>query len=48
MHIDHVHQMEDTPKELLKLNEHSDITKDKFTDTSVTDDDFQCLHQRDH
>ena len=31
--------MEDTPRELLNCNEHSDITKDKFTDTSVTDDD---------
>jgi len=35
--------MEDTPRELLKSNEHSpnsDITENEFTDTSVTDDDF--------
>ena len=35
--------MEDTPREMLKSNEHSadsNITENEFTDTSVTDDDF--------
>ena len=42
-HIDHVCQMKDTPRELLKSNEQSvdlNITENEFTDTSVTDDDF--------
>ena len=41
-HIDHVRQMEDTPRELLKSKEHSgdsDISETEFTDTSVTDVD---------
>ena len=42
-HIDHVRQMEDTPRELLRSNEQSadsNMTENEFNDASVTDDDF--------
>ena len=40
-HIDHVCQMEDTPRELSKSNAADlNITENEFNDTSVTDDDF--------
>ena len=48
-HIDHVHQMEGTTKELLESNERSvdsDITENEFTDTTVADDDLLMTFQR--
>ena len=38
-HIDHLHQMEDTPRELLKSNDKSPMEENEFAN-SETDDDF--------